>query len=79
VIENKLKDFETAIAWIIRETEIEVQPFRRGKPFGIANANFKIPNMISEIVNLKFRASARMQGHTSIDRVPSVFLMKNPG
>ncbi|MGZ9272784.1 MAG: hypothetical protein ACXW6T_26985, partial [Candidatus Binatia bacterium] len=30
-------------------------------PFGIANGKFQIPNMKSEICDLKFRASARKQ------------------
>jgi hypothetical protein len=65
------------LARIIRgKAAIEVQPFRNeGVPFGISNGKSQIPNMKSEICDLKFRASARIQGHTSINTVLSGFLV----
>ena len=36
-------------------------------PFGMANGKSQISDMKSEICDLKFRAPARIQGHTSMD------------
>ena len=65
------------LARIIRgKTAIKVQPLRNeGVPFGITNRKSQIPDMKSEICDVIFRASARIQGHTSIDRVSSGFLV----
>mgnify|MGYP001221449334 CR=1 FL=1 len=67
---------EVSLAWIIRRVAaIEAKPFRsEGVPFVIANGKSQIPNMKSEICDLKFRASARIQGPTSIDTLPFAFL-----
>ena len=64
-------DSHWLLARIIRgKTAIEVHPFRNeGMPFGIANGKSQIPDRKSEICDLKFRASARIQGRTSIDTV----------
>ena len=69
LIENYCNEMDTAR--ITRgKTATEVQPFRNeGMPFGMANSKSQIPDMKSEICNLKFRASARIKGYTSINRV----------
>ncbi len=55
---------------------IQVQPFRKeGVPFGIDNRKSQISDMKSEICDVKFRASARIQGHTWIDTLSSVLLV----
>ena len=61
---------------ILGKTAIEVQPFRNeGMPIGMANCKSQIPDMKFEICDLKFRAPARIQGHTSITIVSSGFLV----
>jgi hypothetical protein len=65
------------LARIIRGVAvIKAKPFRsEDMPFGIANGKSQIPNMKSEICDLKFRAPARIPGSTSIDTLSFDFLV----
>ncbi len=58
-----------------RAIYIGAKPFRsEGMPFGISHSKSQIPDMKSEICDLKFRVSADT-GSTSIDTLSFVFLV----